>query len=122
MTDRREYEQGPVSVDGVWYALIDGEWTQVPSPTSKAPVTAPPIPDGYVSVDGAWFRNVDVKLEPTTSPIPASTSPGRAIPDGYVSVDGGLFRVKGAAEPNDTEGAALCARRACGVPRARRGR
>ncbi len=102
----RECEQGPVSVDGAWYALVEGEWTRVPSPNSDASADRPRIPDGYISVDGAWFRNVDGKLEPTTSPIPPSTSPGRDIPEGYISVDGALFRVQAPAEPEDTEAAA----------------
>lgn len=87
----REYEQGPISVDGAWFALIEGEWTRVPSPHSEASATPLRIPDGYISVDGAWFRNVDGNFEPTTSPIPRSTSPGRVIPEGYISIEGGLF-------------------------------
>ncbi len=49
---RGQYEQGPVSVDGAWFAVVDGEWRQVPSPTSEAR-SGTTIPDGNVSVDGA---------------------------------------------------------------------
>lgn len=99
------FEQGPVSVDGAWYALIDGEWTRVPSPRPAATIARPPIPHGYVPIDGAWFRNVDGQLEPAASPIPARVSPGRRIPAGYVSVDGTLFRIDDGAANADSEAA-----------------
>ena len=100
MNDKRQYEQGPVSVDGAWLALVDGEWTRVPSPHGNASATAPrpPIPAGLVSIDGAWFRNVGGQLERAASPFPAPVAPARRIPDGYISVDGAHFRIDVGAE------------------------
>jgi hypothetical protein len=49
---KAQYEQGPVSVDGAWFAAVEGEWRQVPSPTFEAR-TRPTIPDRNHSIDGA---------------------------------------------------------------------
>jgi hypothetical protein len=47
---RGQCEQGPVSVDGAWFAVIDGEWRRVARPTSEAR-SGTTIPDGSVAVD-----------------------------------------------------------------------
>lgn len=49
---RGQYEQGPVPVDGASFAVVDGEWRQVPRLTSEAR-SRTTIPDGSVSVDVA---------------------------------------------------------------------
>lgn len=98
-------EQGPVSVDGAWYALVDGEWMRVPPPRPAATIVLLPIPHGYVSIDGAWFGNLDGRLAPAASAIPARLSRSRPVPEEYVSVDGALFRVEAEAEPADVEAA-----------------
>jgi hypothetical protein len=59
--EKTQYEQGPVSVDGAWFAVVDGEWRQVrhPNPPARSPapssMPAGEFEQGPVSVDGAWF-------------------------------------------------------------------
>jgi hypothetical protein len=89
---RGQYEQGPVSVDGAWFAVIDGEWRRVPRPDLPVGKTAPSrsypsrSDQAPVCVDGGWFAVVDGEWRQ----VPRLTSEARSgttIPDGSVSVD-----------------------------------
>ena len=51
-----------MSVDGVLYAIVDGEWERVgfSSGSKKVPNATPfSLPEGHISVDGAVYANVD---------------------------------------------------------------
>ena len=50
-TGKEQDEQAPVSVDGGWFAEVDGKWRQVANPTSSYAPQESTIRDGQVLVD-----------------------------------------------------------------------
>lgn len=54
-SDHARYEQAPISVDGAWFARVEGEWKRVGfvAPPDRPART---IPDGYISFEGALSR------------------------------------------------------------------
>lgn len=97
-TDAARYEQGPVSVDGGWFALLDGEWKQVANPNPPGTATPAAVPEGDfeegpVSVDGAWFARVEGEWKQVGF-VAQPSRPGRTIPEEYLSVDGALMRIE----------------------------
>jgi hypothetical protein len=85
-------EQGPVSVDGARYAIVDGEWSRVGFFDSPKDPDARPfsLPDGHVSVDGAVYAIIDGEW--TRAGFSGSRKDLDAtpfsLPEGHVSVDG----------------------------------
>jgi hypothetical protein len=92
--ERGQYEQGPVAVDGAWFAVVDGRWRQVPNPNLPARKTAPSSPrangaeQAPICVDGGWFAAVDGEWRR----VPRPTSEARRGPTNL----GGKFSVDGA--------------------------
>ena len=104
-SDAERYEQGPISVDGGWFALVDSEWQQVrnPNPPRSGPPVAVPAGDfeeGPVSVDGAWFARVEGEWKQVGF-VAQPDRPARTIPDGYVSADGAPFRIDAPADETE---------------------
>jgi carbonic anhydrase len=61
MSEQPQHPPEPISVDGVLYAIVDGEWTQVGfAGHPKNPDAVPfALPEGHISVDGTVFAIVD---------------------------------------------------------------
>jgi hypothetical protein len=95
-----QYENGPIPIDGGWFAVVDGEWRQVPHPNLPTSAAAPPstprgeFEKGPISVDGAWLAVVDDEWKQVGYATPGDANPRRTIPEGYVSVDGALLPVE----------------------------
>jgi len=79
-------------VDRAWFAVVEGEWRQVPKPNVPVSTAAPSSPytsgsdQAPVCVDGGWFAVVEGEWRQVPSPtFEARTGP---TPDASVSIDG----------------------------------
>ena len=90
---RGQDEQRPVSVDGGWFAEVDGEWRQVPNPNrpARTPTPSSTHTSGSkqtpVSVDGGWFAEVDGEWRQVPNPTISDAPQESTIRDGQVFVD-----------------------------------